>query len=452
MANPSLTGALLTDLYELTMLQVYWREGMAQTASFEMFVRRLPAQRGFLLAAGLEEAVRYLQELRFADEELAWLKSEGRFDPAFVDSLRALRFSGDVDAVPEGTVVFADEPLLRVSAPIAQAQLVESRLLNLLHYQTMVATKAARCVQAAAGRELVDFGLRRAHGAEAGLLSARASYLAGFHASATTLAGMRYGIPVSGTMAHSFVQAYGSEAAAFRAFCRVFPGQATLLIDTYDIDAATREVVALSAELRAAGQPPVAAVRIDSGDLAVQARRVRATLDAGGCRQVRIVASGNLDEYAIARLAGQGAPIDVYGVGTRMNTAADAPYLDCAYKLVEYAGQPRRKRSEKKATWPGRKQVWRTCDQAGHIERDSLGLADEALPGRPLLQPVLRGGRLCAPLPSLAQVRATARRELASLPPALCALEPVNPLPPEPSAALRALTEQLDARLAAARH
>ncbi|HZX27010.1 MAG TPA: nicotinate phosphoribosyltransferase, partial [Telluria sp.] len=254
MATPSLTGALLTDLYELTMLQVYWREGMGETAAFELFVRRLPAQRGFLVAAGLEEAVRYLAELRFDEQELAWLASEGRFHPEFVASLRELRFTGDVDAVPEGTVVFADEPLLRVSAPIAQAQFAESRIINLLHYQTMVATKAARCVQAAGGRELVDFGLRRSHGAEAGLLSARASYLAGFHGSATTLAGMRYGIPVSGTMAHSFVQAHESEGAAFRAFCRVFPGQATLLIDTYDIDAATREVVELSAELRAAGQ------------------------------------------------------------------------------------------------------------------------------------------------------------------------------------------------------
>ncbi|HZX27901.1 MAG TPA: nicotinate phosphoribosyltransferase, partial [Telluria sp.] len=342
--------------------------------------------------------------------------------------------------------------LLRVSAPIAQAQFAESRIINLLHYQTMVATKAARCVQAAAGRELVDFGLRRSHGAEAGLLSARASYLAGFHGSATTLAGMRYGIPVSGTMAHSFVQAHESEGAAFRAFCRVFPGQATLLIDTYDIDAATREVVELSAELRAAGQPPVAAVRIDSGDLAVQARRVRALLDDGGCRHIRIVASGNLDEYAIARLAGQGVPIDVYGVGTRMNTAADAPYLDCAYKLVEYAGQPRRKRSEKKATWPGRKQVWRELDHAGHIAGDTLALAGETMPGRPLLQPVLRAGRLCAPLPPLERIRETVRRELASLPPALCTLEPVDPLLPEPSAALRALTAQLDARQAAARH
>jgi len=452
MATLTSPGALLTDLYELTMLQVYWREGMGETAAFELFVRRLPAQRGFLLVTGLEEAVRYLLELRFQDEELDWLKSEGRFDPAFVDSLRALRFTGDLDAVPEGTVMFADEPLLRVSAPIAQAQLAESRIINLVHYQTMVASKAARCVLAAGGRELVDFGLRRAHGAEAGLLSARASYLAGFHASATTLAGLRYGIPVSGTMAHSFVQANVSEGTAFRAFCRVFPGQATLLIDTYDIEAATREVLALSAELRAAGQPPVAAVRIDSGDLAVQARRVRAMLDAGGCRHIRIVASGNLDEYAIARLAGQGVPIDVYGVGTRMNTAADAPYLDCAYKLVEYAGQPRRKRSEKKTTWPGRKQVWRAADQTGKIGGDTLGLAHETLPGRPLLQPVLRGGRLCAPLPALEGIRATVRRELASLPPGLCALEPVNPLLPEPSAALRALTEQLDARLAAARH
>jgi nicotinate phosphoribosyltransferase len=438
-------GPLLTDLYQLTMLQAYADRGMNQPASFEFFVRKLPAPRNFLMAAGLEQVLQFLGELRFSPEEIDWLAGTGRFKPAFLRSLRDLRFTGDVWAMAEGTVFFPDEPILRITAPLPEAQLVESRVINLLNYETMVASKAARCVLAAPNRLIVDFGLRRAHAGEAGLLSARASYLAGFSGTATVLAGMQFGIPLYGTMAHSYVQAHDDEEQAFEEFACSQPGNATLLIDTYDTEAAAHKVVRLAARLAPKGIV-IQAVRIDSGDLSVHAQRVRSILEEGGCAAVRIFASGNLDEYQLRDLVDAGAPIDGFGVGTRMNTSADAPLLDCAYKLTEYAGVPRRKRSEGKATWPGRKQVFRRLDAGGQPCGDVLTLQGDEPGGTPLLQPVMVQGRRTPGTPDLQASRDHARRELAALPEALSALEHAAPYAVEVSAPLKAMAQWVDAR------
>ena len=438
---------LLTDLYQLNMMQAYFDHGLTAPAVFELFVRRLPARRGFLMAAGLAQAVDFLEALHFTAEEIDYLERSGRFTSGFIDRLATFRFTGDVDALPEGTVFFPNEPIIRVVAPLPQAQLVETRLINLLHFETVVASKAARMVLAAPGKRLVDFGLRRAHGAEAGLLAARACYVAGFAGTATTLAGKEFGIPIFGTMAHSFVQAHDDEPSAFANFARSRPDQVVLLIDTYDTERAAEKVVALAPALAAEGIR-VRGVRIDSGDLAEHARKVRRILDAGGLRDVTIFASGGLDEDQLLDFTRQGAPIDAYGIGTSLVTSSDVPALDCAYKLQEYAGVARRKRSEGKATWPGRKQVWRRRDAAGRIAGDTLTLEGDAQPGAPLLQPVMRGGRRIEALPSLDAIRARAAAELASLPEPLRRLEPAA-VPVEIAPALRALAEQCDARQAA---
>ncbi len=436
--------ALFTDLYQLTMLQGYFLQGMEKTAVFEFFVRRLPADRRFLVAAGLEQALDYLEGLCFTADELDWLRCCGRFRDDFVDYLASLRFRGEVHAMPEGTVFFPDEPILRVTAPLPQAQLVESRLINILHFQTLIASKAARVVLAAPDRLLVDFGMRRAHGAEAGLMAARASYIAGFAGTATALAAPRFHIPVYGTMAHSFVQSHEDEIQAFEHFAQAQPDNAVLLIDTYDTERGARRVVELAPRLRARGIE-VKAVRLDSGDLAAHARAVRQILDEGGLGHVRIFASGNLDEHRIRELLTAGAPIDGFGVGTILDTSADAPYLDCAYKLQEYAGRPRRKRSEGKATWPGRKQVYRRLDGQGCLAGDLLTLAE--LPpaeGTPLLVPVMAEGRRLSPSPDLEMVRAHAAEELTRLPPTLRDLAPGPGLAVEVAAELQALAETLD--------
>ena len=437
-------SVLLTDLYELTMLEAYFQERMNDVAVFELFVRKLPPGRNFLVAAGLAQAVDYLAGLRFTPEELDWLRETGRFTRPFVDSLTGLRFTGDVDAMPEGTVFFPDEPLLRVAAPLREAQLVESRLMNLVHYETLVASKAVRCALAAPSRLIVDFGLRRAHGSEAALLSARASYLAGFSGTATVEAAREFGIPVYGTMAHSYVQAHGDEREAFAAFLRAQPENGVLLIDTYDTERAAHLVVQLARDATARGVS-IKGVRIDSGDLGEHARRVRAILDDGGFRNITIFASGNLDEYRLRDLVAQNAPIDGFGVGTRMNTSADAPYLDCAYKLQEYAGRPRRKRSEGKATWPGRKQVHRVTGSDGTFVRDVLAMEGEDAPGAPLLVPVMRAGSCVAPPASLDAARQRLTRELAALPARLRALDDAPPYTADVSPSLRALAAEIDA-------
>ncbi|MBM5810701.1 MAG: nicotinate phosphoribosyltransferase [Gammaproteobacteria bacterium] len=425
MTNASADGranlALLTDLYELTMADAYLALGMHEPAVFELFVRRLPPHRSFLVAAGLDAALDYLENLRFDAADLDYLATLGLFPERFLAYLAALRFTGTVHALPEGTVFYEQEPILRVTAPIIEAQLVESRLMNLVHFATLIASKAARCVLAARGRRLIDFGMRRAHGAEAALLAARSAYLAGFDATATVEAGRRWGIPAAGTMAHSFVQAHASEAEAFSAFLRARPGRTTLLIDTYDTRQAAHTVVAIARELAARGEAGrIEAVRIDSGDLDAETRAVRAILDAGGCGDVKIVLSGGIDEHQIEALVSGGVPVDAFGIGTSLDVSSDAPALDIAYKLQEYAGQPRRKRSVGKATWPGRKQVWRRRDTDGRMTGDTVALEHEALPGEALLIEVMRDGRRRGPSPDLAASRARCRAELAALPPALC--------------------------------
>ena len=420
MADPTL---LLTDLYELSMLEAYAAHGMADTAVFELFVRKLPPGRGFLMAAGLEQAVQFLETMRFTPDDMAWLRGSQQFSAAFLDQLRGLRFTGDVDAMPEGTVFFPDEPLLRLTAPLPEAQFVETRLMNLLHFQTVIASKAARMVLAAPGKELVDFGLRRAHGAEAGLLAARASYLAGFAGTATVQAGRDFGIPIVGTMAHSFVQAHDDEATAFERFAQVRPRALTLLIDTYDTERGAAIVAALAPRLAARGIT-VRAVRRDSGDLAAHARKVRAILDAAGLQAIRVFASGGLDENSLLAMCRGGAPIDGFGVGTSLTTSSDAPALDCAYKLQEYAGRPRRKRSEGKATWPGRKQVYRRHDADGTIAGDTVALLGEPVDGEALLRPAMRAGKRVDGFPGLTEARAYAAASLARLPAPLRRLEP----------------------------
>ncbi len=439
-------GALLTDLYQLTMLKGYWEYGMHETAVFEFFVRRLPRNRNFLLAAGLAHVLDHLEGLRFESDELEWLGDQPGFPPAFVDWLADLRFTGDVDAMPEGTVFFPGEPLLRVTAPLPQAQLVETRLISLLNYSSLIASKAVRFTLAAPTARLVDFGLRRAHGSEAGLLAARAAFIAGFDGTATVLAGQRWGIPTFGTMAHSFIQAHDSEADAFIRFARAHPENAVLLVDTYDTEAGASKVVEIARDLRAEGIE-ISGVRLDSGDLADHARRVRRILDEGRCPGVRIFASSSLDEHGVARLAH--APIDGFGVGSALTVSADEPTLDSVYKLQEYAGRPRRKRSEGKATWPGRKQVFRTCER-GRLARDVVGLEDEALSGEAMLLPVARAGARLRPDPSLEEIRDRVRTALETLPEELRALESARtPFPVEPSHGVRELAREVDRRSAA---
>lgn len=418
--NP-LTSALLTDLYQLTMLQGYYDWHMEETATFEWYVRHLPPGRSFLLAAGLEPLLDYLEGLHFDRQELDWLRGCGHFRPDFVEHLSAFRFTGDVDAMAEGTVFFAEEPLVRVTAPLPQAQFIESRLINLLHFSTLIASKAARCVLVAPGKRLIDFGMRRSHGAEAALLAARASWLAGFAGSATVLAGPRFGIPVYGTMAHSFVLAHENEAEAFEHFALSNPDNVILLIDTYDTEEAARKIVGLAPRLAHRGIA-VRGVRLDSGDLADHARRVRRILDEGGLAAASIFVSGNLDEFAIEDLIASQAPIDGFGVGTRLDVSADVPYLDSAYKLQEYAGRPTRKRSEGKATLPGRKQVYRRYD-GGTMCQDVVSLEEFPEQGEPLLRPVMRRGKRLLPQPSLAEIRQRAAESLAQLPTALRTLE-----------------------------
>lgn len=435
-------GLLLTDLYQLNMMQAYEEAGMTETAVFELFVRKLPPGRNFLVAAGLEQVVRFLEGAAFRGDEIAWLADQARFSAGFLRRLADFRFTGDLDAVAEGEIVFPDEPLLRVVAPLPQAQLLETRIINLMHFQTVIASKAARMRLAAGERRLIDFGLRRAHGAEAGLLAARAAYLAGFDGTATVEAGRRYGIPISGTMAHSFIQAHDDEAAAFEHFAHARPDSLVLLLDTYDTEKAARKVAALAPKLAAEGIA-LRGVRLDSGDLGAHARRVRAILDADGLGSVQVFASGGLDEHEVARLIAEGAPIDGFGIGTALTTSQDAPALDCAYKLQEYAGRARRKLSEGKATWPGRKQVYRRTDEAGRPCGDLLTLVDDRQAGEPLLKPVMRSGRCIAALPSLDDLRAATVERLEKLPARLKDLAPASAYPVAVSAPLRALATSI---------
>lgn len=440
-----LASPLLTDLYQLTMLHAYYTHGMRDTAVFELFVRKLPPNRNFMMAAGLEQALDFLEGLRFTAEDLEWVEKSRLFPPEFARYLEGLSFTGEVHAMPEGTIFFPNEPILRVTAAMPEAQLVESRLINLIHFETLVATKAARSVLAAPGKRLVDFGLRRAHGAEAGLLAARASYLAGFAGTATVLAGARMGIPLVGTMAHSFVEAHDDEAAAFERFAQAYPGGAALLIDTYDTELAALKVVALASKLKSRGIR-VQGVRLDSGNLLVLSRNVRRILNEGGLADATIFASGNLDEYLLRELLAAGAPIDGFGIGTSLVTSSDAPFLDAVYKLQEYAGKARRKRSTGKATWPGRKQVFRLYDSAGCFHHDIIAVeGGNEITGEPLLIPVMKGGRRLHGPETLAAIRARAAAQLAKLPRPLAMLETATvAYPVEIHPTLSTLANQVD--------
>jgi nicotinate phosphoribosyltransferase len=444
-------SALLTDLYQLNMMRGYLEADMTRTAVFEFFTRRLPERRGFFMAAGLAQVVEYLEGLRFTPAELQWVAESGRFDDRMVNYLADLRFDGDVDAMPEGTAFFADEPIIRITAPLPVAQLVETRIINLLHFESLIASKAARMVLAAPDKILLDFGLRRAHAAEAGTLAARACYIAGFTGTATVPALPLFGIPIFGTMAHSFIQAHYDEAQAFEDFARARPDATVFLIDTYDTERGAEKVVALAPKLAREGIK-IQGVRIDSGDLAAHAQKVRAILDAGGLADVKIFASGGLDEDDLLEFTRTDAPIDGYGIGTSLTTSSDAAALDCAYKLQEYAGTPRRKKSEGKATWPGRKQVYRRFDADGRMAGDLIALEDERDPdgGEALLRPVLRGGRRVAgALPDIAESRETAARNLAALPEPLRRLEPGFGYAVDISQRLKALAAETDRAFAA---
>jgi nicotinate phosphoribosyltransferase len=408
---------------------------------FEFFVRRLPPTRNFLLAAGLEQTLDYLTALRFTEQDLEDLRRMELFREEFLQWLAELRFTGDVDAMPEGTVFFADEPILRVTAPLAQAQLVESRLVNLLHFQTLIASKAARCVLAAPDKTLVDFGLRRAHGSEAGILAARASYLAGFTGTATVIARPLFGVPIFGTMAHSFIQAHASETAAFEHFAESHRGPLVLLIDTYDTENGARRVVELARRLPG---KRIHSVRLDSGDLDLLSRRVRRILDDAGLAEVGIFASGSLDEQQLKNLVAAHAPIDGFGIGTSLDVSADSPALDCVYKLQEYAGTARRKRSTRKATWPGRKQVYRHRAADGRLERDVLTVLGDEQAGEPLLRPVMRAGARVGAAPTLDDVRSYTREQLGMLPEALRSLDARAEYRVDVAPALVALARRVD--------
>ncbi len=437
-------SALLTDLYQLTMLQGYYEQNMEELAVFEFFVRKLPKNRSYLVASGLAQVLTYLEQLHFSSDEIDWLASSGQFKPIVLARLKSLKFTGDVHAMPEGTVFFPNEPILRITAPLPEAQLVESRVINLLHFQTLIASKAARSVLIAPDKLLVDFGMRRAHGSEAALLAARASYLAGFTGTATVVAGMCFGIPVFGTMAHSFIQAYNSESQAFADFAKANPDNVVLLIDTYDTEAGAQKVVDLAIALHVQGIK-IKGVRLDSGDLADHARKVRNILDRGGLDDTTVFASGNIDEYKLEELVAQQAPIDGFGIGTHLDTSADAPYLDCAYKLQEYAGIARRKRSEGKATWPGRKQVYRNYDD-GVMSGDTVTVDNAPCAGQPLLQWVMQCGKTVAGQPTLIEAREYTRRQLNSLPMSLRQLSNTPEYPVIISAELQELAKTVDER------
>lgn len=411
---------LLTDLYELAMVEAYLSEELVGPAVFSLFARTLPKERNYLLAAGIADVLTLIEQLHFTEEDLRYLASLHRFSDRTLRWLRAFRFEGDVWAMPEGTAAFENEPLVEVVAPLPQAQLIETLVLNQVHLQTLAASKAARVVEAAQGRTLVEFGLRRIHGFDAGLKVARSSFLAGFDATSNVLAGARYGIPISGTMAHSYVQAHPAELDAFRAFTRVYP-EATLLVDTYDTLEGVRNVIRLAREQGERFR--ARSIRLDSGDLIALAKASRRMLDEAGLEQVGIFASGGLDEHRVARCIAEGAPIDGFGVGTSLGVSSDAPSLDMAYKLVAYAGQPRMKLSTGKVTYPLQKQVFRS-ESAG-LTRDVLALHGERLPGRPLLALQMRGGKRVFEEP-LTTARDRALRERTGLSAALRSLSPAG--------------------------
>ncbi len=441
-------AALFTDLYELTMAAVYFRRGMHQPATFSLFVRRLPPERAYLVAAGLEDVLEFLRAFRFSDQSIARLSSLERFQKDFLDFLQSLRFTGDVHAVPEGTVLFPDEPLLEVTAPMVEAQILETAVINFCHCQSVIASKAVRSVIAARGRPVAEFGLRRTPGTDAGMKSARSAFIAGCDLTSNVLAGTEYAIPLTGTMAHSYVTAFSREVDAFDAFAESFPDSTVLLLDSYDTIAATHKAVAVARRLASQGHR-LAGVRLDSGDLVTLTRKVREILNAAGFPEVQIFVSGGLDEFAVAQLLSAGAPIDAFGIGTRMNVSEDVPSLDMVYKLVDYAGRDVLKLSEGKETWVGPKAIYRRRGADGRFEGDLLALRGEPAPAgfaASLLEPVMRAGTLLRPHPLLTEIRDRCAAQIAALPEGLKQLQPAGGYPVQVSDALRARQEQAKER------
>ena len=443
-------NVLLTDFYELTMCASYFKEKLSRIATFDLFIRDLPKNRSYFLAAGLEDALSYLANLRFSDKQIDFLRAKNVFPPDFLVYLKNFHFTGDVWAIPEGTVFFPNEPVLRVSAPLIEAQLVETYLLNTINLNVTLATKASRVVLAAGKRPVIDFSLRRTQGMDAGLKVARSAYIAGCAGTSNVLSGMKYGIPVFGTMAHSYVMSFKSELEAFRAYAKSFPDSATLLVDTYDTISGVKNAAIVARELEKSGHK-LKAIRLDSGDLASLSRAARKILNSEELSYVKIFASGNLDEYKVEALIKNDAQIDAFGVGTAMGVSRDAPYCDVIYKLSELRDNdgifPAMKLSQNKVTYPGRKQVWRIFNKKRNFVKDILGLENEKIKGEKLLVKVVEKGRLVYRLPSLEIIRKSAARNLAKLPLKYKGFETAENYPVEISPSLKALTQVLTKKL-----
>jgi len=442
--------SMLMDLYEVTMCAGYFDNKRNELATFDLFIRKLPPNRSYFVFAGLEQALLFLKKMEFSSEQINYLRTGG-FKEDFLNYLKAFRFGGEVWAVLEGTVVFPNEPLIRITAPIIEAQLVESFLLNTVNVQTMIATKASRVVNAAQGRAVIEFGLRRTHGTDAGMKAARCSYITGCTGTSNVLAGMKYGIPIFGTMAHSFVMFFDNEIEAFRVFAKTFPKASTLLIDTFDDIKGAENAAVVAKELEKKGFR-LSGVRIDSGDLAEISKKVRALLDEKGLNHVKIFASGDLDEYKIVELLRKGAKIDSFGVGTRMNTSEDRPYVDIIYKLCEKLDKtgrfvPTMKLSQGKITLPARKQVFRIQDSSGSFVKDIIALHDEKVEGKPLLVKVMDKGEIVYNLPTLGQIRKRALKQLSKLPEKYKRLKNAPSYPVELSPRLKKMLKELTSEL-----
>jgi nicotinate phosphoribosyltransferase len=441
---------LLTDFYELTMCAAYYENHRNnEIATFDLFIRRLPRNRSYFVFAGLEQTMFYLARIKFTDEHIIYLKKQG-FKQDFLDYLKSFRFTGEVCSVPEGTIVFPNEPLIRVTAPIVEAQIIETFLLNTINLQTMIATKASRIVHAANGRPIIEFGLRRTQGTDAGMKAARASYIAGCSGTSNVLAAKTYHIPVYGTMAHSYIMSYDTEQEAFRTFTRTFPQSTTLLIDTYDDDKGAENAATIAKELENKGHK-INAVRIDSGNLLTISKKVRAILDKNRLNYVKIFASGDLDEYKIKHLLEDGAEIDAFGVGTRMSTSSDRPYVDVVYKLAGKVENdvfvPTMKLSKGKMTLPGLKQTFRQKTRDDMFSKDIIAIEDEAIQGEPLLKKVMQEGKIVTDLPTLEYIRDNALRNLAELPDRYRQLRNAAKFPVRLSPKLREILKQLRKQL-----
>ena len=442
--------SMFTDLYELTMCASYFDNKRFEPATFDLFIRRLPPKRSYFLFAGLEQVLLFLEKVRFKEEHIDFLKKQG-FKDEFLDYLRNFKFTGEVWSIPEGTIVFPNESLIRVTAPIIEAQLIETFILNTANLQTTIATKASRVVSAAKGRPVIEFGLRREHGTDAGMKVARCSYMAGCNGTSNVLAGMKYGIPIFGTMAHSFVMLFEREIDSFRAFVKTFPDKSTLLIDTFDDIKGAEKAAIVAKELEERGFK-LGGVRLDSGDLTELSKKVRELLNGNGLKYVKIFASGDLDEYKVEELLMEGAKIDAFGVGTKMGTSADRPYVDIIYKLSEKMNEkgefsPIMKLSKGKATLPGRKQVFRFKDERSNFVKDVIALEDEKINGEPLLVKVMEKGKIIYDLPSLEKIRKRALESLSKLPEKYKKLKGAPRYPVELSLRLKKLMKELRGKL-----